>query len=170
MKMKKLLLLLLFPFVLFACGSDDDDNNDNGNGNGNGNGNPTFSIVGTWIEQPSTDKEVITNNEKATKAIKRDIAKYEDPSTIVFTQKGKITVKGSEGEGSGTYTLEGNKLSYTFPGQEKTSIYIYNITDNTFSYDEDYTKEYQDVIYDLVPNEKNVVVSKVIITQNYKRE
>lgn len=59
--MRKLLLfLLILPFLFVSCSDDDNDV-------------AKSEIVGVWVTQSFSAKEVKTNNENATKAIKDDI-------------------------------------------------------------------------------------------------
>lgn len=153
--MKKVLfLLLVFPFVYSSC-SDDDDNYSNA------------EIVGTWILQSSTAKEVVSNNDRATQAIKGDISSSNDDETFIFTPDGRIIVSDGKDTASGTYRLKGNKLTLDISGDRGT-IDI-SISGNTFSADADETEYYQDQVNYLVPNEKDVVVSKVITSYTYRR-
>lgn len=154
--MKKLILfLLVFPFVFGSCSSDDD-------------GGTNADIVGTWVLQSVTAKEVKTNNAKATQAINDDIISSLDDGTYTFTTNGKVTLSDGEDVLSGTYSLKGNKLTFTMSGVD-ISVNI-NLSNNTFSSDIDETEYYQDEVKYLVPNEKNVTVSKVITTYTYKRK
>lgn len=154
--MKKLLLLLLvFPLFIASCSDDDDDYTNS-------------DLVGTWVLQSSTAKEVKTNNDKATQAIKDDIAEFNDEESYVFSSDGKFTSSDGEDEVSGTYNLKGNTLTLTvYGGSMSTSIHL---SGNTFSSDIDETEYYQDEIEYLVPNETGISVSKVVTTYTYKRK
>jgi hypothetical protein len=141
---------MVFPFILSSCSKDDNYSNSD--------------IVGTWILSHCTVKEVKTNNDKATQAIQHDIVTYSDDEMLSFTEDGKFI----SSEGNGTYSLNGNKLTLTAYGESKTVTV--NLSDNTFSVDVDETEYYQDEIEYLVPNEKNVIVSKVITTYTYEKK
>lgn len=153
--MKKLLLLLLVLPFLVSC-SDDDDNYSNSD------------IVGTWLLQSSTAKEVTTNNERATQAIKDDIAGFTSDEVMTFTSDGQVTGSSDGEQISGTYSLRGNTLTLNILQLGSASINI-RISNNTFSYDLDETEDYQDYVNYLVPNETGVVVSKVITTYTYRK-
>lgn len=157
--MKKfLLLLLIVPVVFFSCSSDDDDNYTN------------TDIVGTWQMQPYIAKEVQTNNAKATKAITEDLQTLDvSRVSFVFKDNGEYTWTDKLDTESGTFNLKGNRLTLTDSNGEKDSYNI-SLFSDTFSYDEDFTDDYKDGIKDLLPDEKNVVVSKVIVTIKYKRK
>src|SRR5690554_5369300 len=78
--MKKILMILVvLPFIFASCSDDDDI--------------LKSDIVGTWVQESVVPKEVKTNNEVATKAIKDDIISYNQNNTemFVFSDDGKIT-------------------------------------------------------------------------------
>lgn len=155
--MKKILFLFLMLPLLVACGSDDDDDYTNSD------------IVGTWVLQSSIAKEVKTNSNEATQAIKDDIAIPNDSEvSYTFAADGKVTINEDDDIVSGTYSLSGNKLTMTIYG-EKATVTI-SLSANTFSSDVDETEYYQDEIKYLLPKEKDVVVSKVITSYTYKRK
>ncbi len=155
--MKKLLLLLLvFPFVFSSCSDDDDDSS---------------KIVGTWMEKPSKVVEVITNNEKATQAIKDDVASWSYDGIFVFTPDGKYTYTDGDADSDvqfGTYTLSGKSLKLTTSegGSHTRDVYF---SGNTFYADVDQTERFKDEIKYLVPNEVDVEVTKVIIRYTNER-
>ncbi len=157
--MKKILMILVvLPFIFASCSDDDDDI-------------LKSDIVGTWVQESVVPKEVKTNNEVATKAIKDDIISYNQNNTemFVFSDDGKITLIDDDGDYTeGTYSLSGNKLTMSILG-ESNSTYI-NLSGNTFKSDIDETEFYQEAIEYLIENSNDVVVSKVITTYTYKRK
>lgn len=163
--MKKILMILVvLPFIFASCSDDDDDI-------------LKSDIVGTWVQESVVPKEVKTNNEVATKAIKDDIISYNQNNTemFVFSDDGKITLIYDDGDYTeGTYSLSGNKLTMSILGESNStyinfSTYI-NLSGNTFKSDIDETEFYQEAIEYLIENSNDVVVSKVITTYTYKRK
>lgn len=153
--MKKLLLLLLFiPLFLNSC-SDDDNKN--------------YDLAGTWVFESYTAKEIKTNNSNATQAIKKKIAETTDSCIYVFLPDGTFTFIDEDDISSGTYELKGNTLTIKEENKKSVSIKI-NLNENTFSSDRDETEKYQNMIKYLVPNEKDVIISKVITKYTYKRK
>lgn len=152
--MRKLLSLILCVTLFASCSSDDDNyTNDD--------------IVGSWILQSAKVKEVKTNNEKATQVIKDIIANSDVGTTILFSVDGKVNmIHGDETE-SGTYSLKGNTLTITVSG--KTNSDKIHLSKNSFSSDSDMTSDFQSIVKYLVPEEKDVVVEKVIATYTYIR-
>lgn len=154
---RTLLILALLPLLFATCSDDDDDASKSG-------------IVGTWVQESVVPKEVKTNSEVATKAIKDDIISYNDNNDrFIFSDDGRLTMLDEDGYyEEARYSLSGNKLTVTIPG-ESNSITI-KLSGNTFSADIDETEFYQEIIDYIVSNADDVVVSKVITTYTYKRK
>lgn len=154
--MKKIFLFFLLA-IFVGCSDDDNDNVINRN------------IVGSWTLESTSPKEVLTNNDKATQAIKDDIESYigDSSESYIFTSDGKVTALDGKIELSGTYKLKGNILIIDIYGE--TFFQAIRLTESTFSGDIDETEYYQENIQYLVPNEHNVSVKKVITTYNYKK-
>lgn len=155
--MKKfLLLLILVPFLFVSCSSDDDDT-------------ITSGIVGTWVTESVTPKDVKTNDEALSTAIKKDITSYGN-ETYVFTNDGKVTINDEDDVITANYSLKGNMLTISLMGESNT-IKI-NLSANRFSADVDETEMYQEMIDFFVPEgtAKDFEVSKVISSYVYKRK
>lgn len=156
--MKKLFALLLVLTFTFASCSDDDDEYSNSD------------IVGTWVLESASAKEVKTNNDKATEAIKKDVAEAVDETEeMTFSADGKFVSIDGEGDSyEGTYSLKGAKLTLTVMGiSNSTTI---KLSKDRLSSDVDETEYYADEVEYLVPSEKDVKVSKVITTYTYKKK
>lgn len=158
--MRKLLLfLLILPFLFVSCSDDDNDV-------------AKSEIVGVWVTQSFSAKEVKTNNENATKAIKDDIKSMNEGEiqklTAVFSNDGKLTLTDYDDNLSGTYSLTGDMLTMVV-GNE-TQVVPISLSGNTLKIYVDQTEYYQDVIDILLPNTKDVDVSKVIETTTLKRK
>lgn len=158
--MRKLLLfLLILPFLFVSCSDDDNDV-------------AKSEIVGVWVTQSFSAKEVKTNNENATKAIKDDIKSMNEGEieklTAVFSNDGKLTLTDYDDNISGTYSLTGDMLTMVV-GNE-TQVVPISLSGNTLKIYVDQTEYYQDVIDILLPNTKDVDVSKVIETNTLKRK
>jgi len=150
------MILVVLPFIFASCSDDNDISKSD--------------IVGTWVQQSVIPKEVKTNNEDATKAIKDDINSYnkDNSEVFIFSDDGTATIIDDEGSYTLTYSLKGNNLTLTMFGESQTTPI--NLSKNTFSSDIDETEFYQYEIEYLLPDVKNVVVSKVITRYTYKRK
>lgn len=154
--MKKSLTLILLATLFISCSSDDDDYSNS-------------DIVGTWTFLSSAAKEVKTNNDKATQAIKKDMTVYGNgETTLTFSADGTYFTSSYGEVWGGTYSLKGNTLTLTSDGETESSNI--QLSNNTFSADIDETDYYEDEVKYLVPNETNVVVSKAITTYTYQRK
>ena len=109
--MKKLMFcLVMLPVVaMMSCSKDDDKGV-----------NYASEIVGTWRHLYS-DGIVVTNNETATAIIKDAFMKIgaEGPRNITFTADKKYLEESVE---SGTYSVQGNKLTITRTGGERHTM------------------------------------------------
>jgi len=152
--MKKFLLLILLATLLVAC-SDDDNDYEN-------------EIVGSWTLESVTPK-INTNNDKVTQAIRDDIENSND-LVLEFTENGKvITYENNLKVDEGTYTLKGEKLTLKFPDGDSSTLTI-NIFGDALSYSIDLTDIYQEEIAEMLPNETNIVVSRVNISYMFKKK
>lgn len=155
---KILMILVVLPFIFASCSDDNDISKSD--------------IVGTWVQQSVIPKEVKTNNEDATKAIKDDIKSMNEGEieklTAVFSNDGKLTLTDYDDNISGTYSLTGDMLTMVV-GNE-TQVVPISLSGNTLKIYVDQTEYYQDVIDILLPNTKDVDVSKVIETNTLKRK
>ena len=154
---KVLLILIVFPFILASCSKKSDDLNDSG-------------IVGTWVFHSTFAQEVKTNNVDATKQIKDDIASYNEKNedTYIFTAEGIVVMMDGDYSLNGKYIFENGLLTVTVMG--KVAVNSVNLSGNTFTSDTDETEYYQEVIEYLLPNVKDVIVSKVIARYTFKRK
>ena len=156
---KLLLLLLVLPLLFISCSDDDNDL-------------ANSEIVGVWVTQSFSAKEVKTNTINATKAIKDDIESMNEGDiqklTAIFSNDGKLTLTDYDDNLSGTYSLTGDMLTMVV-GSE-TQVVPISLSGNTLKVHVDQTEYYKDVIDLLLPYSEDVVVSKVIETTTLKRK
>ena len=102
--MKKILLSLVLLFALFAlvsCG----ENNNNNNGGNNQDSNPKSFVYDSYEVEYQEDADATAK--QAVKESLKDLS-----ITLELKDDGSYSLKGSEEE-TGTYKLEGNKLTLT---------------------------------------------------------
>lgn len=165
--MKKLISLIFLVTLFFGCSSSDDDDKKDVYTNAD--------LVGTWTVQTITPKEVKTNKDKVTKAVKDKIDKYIDTNDEVFTffADGKMNYSMGSFETTGTYQVKGNQLSYSMPDERGDMVSVtrtIKISGNTYSLDIDQTEYYQGQMKYMFPDENDIVVSKVIVTFTSKKK
>lgn len=137
-KMKTIILLVVFATILStSCKSDDDG------------GEP--SIVGTWLEASSSTEE-FTNNVSdgiTTETIDADNfiritfnadGTFSDFSSYSYTVNGEVIIETSTD--SGTYSVSGNVLSFTYDGDTDTETVEFTLsaTQLSFDYVEEFTE------------------------------
>jgi len=161
--MKKLLLLLfIFPSIFGACSDDNDDVDYS-----------SSPILGTWEFAKVELKEVNVSKPELITAITNDIKNDSDNAnfTMTFTKSGKVSyVMGKESSMHGTYTINGNKLTYTLAGGTIIFAEI-AILGNTLTMLTDVTKYYQnkEVLEKLVSTEiaKDAVVNEITTLETF---
>ena len=171
------LLLLVFPLIFASC--DDEKNNNN--------------VVGeSWISK-YTDADIETNNPKATQVIV-DYLSDMHKETYVFLENGKFNHRGSLSliitrwrpsvipslylkevinnieayyNYEGTYLNKNNQV--TVKSNKGEFTFTLSADKSSFNTTTDETEFYQQIINYLLPEETGVIVSKVIVKQNYKK-
>lgn len=160
--MKNLLYILLTAYLLVSCSSNNDST-------------VNTSIIGRWDFGYSTPYQVESNNVYANQTIDSHI-RNRDPEYIsfIFTVGGKIRVIRDidRVEIDGTYAIEGNKLTINYTDVDnvsKTLIYDFVVYNNILVIKRDDTDFYAREIPYLLPEIRDVLVSKVLVEVTYIR-
>ncbi len=162
-EMRNLLYILLTTCLLVSCSSNNDST-------------VNTSIIGRWNFGYSTPYQVGSNNVYANQTIDSHIRnRAPEYISFIFTVGGKIRVIRDidREEIDGAYTIEGNKLTinYTdFDNVSKTLVYEFVVHDNIFVLKRDDTDFYAREIPYLLPEIRDVLVSKVLVEVTYIRD
>ena len=161
--MRNLLYILLTTCLLVSCSSNNDST-------------VNTSIIGRWTFGYSTPYQVESNNVYANQAIDLHIRnRAPEYISFIFTVGGKVRlVRDVEREEiDGTYVIEGNKLTINYTGLDnvsRTLVYEFVVHDNIFVIKRDDTEFYAREIPYLLPEIRDVLVSKVLVEVTYIRD
>ncbi len=155
--MRKFLISFLFCTLFLGCSDDNSPGNQ--------------IIVGTWGDEVVTIKEVVTDNDKATEALKISLLGNE-PLIYTFTDDGHFVIKDKSDYLPlvGTYKLEGNTLTLNYGGEFEGKVFTYEISlsANTLSFDVDLIGLANSSHFS--PDIGDFIASKALVTKTYKRQ